>query len=82
MAITLKDKMKGLSASRRRKIEARTDELVKEQTGRRSSSRALPKSSRRRVPPAVGMPAHKRSAVVPSMNQHLKLAIPAPTQTN
>lgn len=30
MPITLKDKMKGLSAARRKKIEARTDELVKE----------------------------------------------------
>lgn len=31
MAITLKDKMRGLSPARRRKIEARTAELVKEQ---------------------------------------------------
>ena len=31
MAITLKDKMKGLSPARRKKIEARTAELVKEQ---------------------------------------------------
>ena len=31
MAITLKDKMKGLSPARREKIEARTAELVKEQ---------------------------------------------------
>jgi len=31
MTITLKDKMKGLSASRRRKIEARTAEILAEQ---------------------------------------------------
>jgi transcriptional regulator with XRE-family HTH domain len=31
MAITLKDKMKGLSPARREKIEARTEELVREQ---------------------------------------------------
>jgi transcriptional regulator with XRE-family HTH domain len=31
MAITLKDKMKGLSPARRRKIEARTAEIVAEQ---------------------------------------------------
>ena len=31
MAITLKDKMKGLSPARRKKIEARTAELIKEQ---------------------------------------------------
>ncbi len=31
MAITLKDKMKGLSASRRRKIEARTAEILADQ---------------------------------------------------
>lgn len=31
MAITLKDKMKGLSPARRKKIEARTVELIKEQ---------------------------------------------------
>ncbi len=31
MAITLKDKMKGLSPARRKKIEARTAALVKEQ---------------------------------------------------
>lgn len=40
MAITLKDKMKGLSASRRRKIEARTAELVKEQMTLRELRRA------------------------------------------
>ena len=67
MAITLKDKMKGLSASRRRKIEARTAVLVKEQTGRPLSSPALPKLRRRRAPPAVGMPAHRPSAVVRKM---------------
>jgi transcriptional regulator with XRE-family HTH domain len=31
MAITLKDKMKGIGPARRKKIEARTAELVKEQ---------------------------------------------------
>jgi len=31
LAITLKDKMRGLSPARRKKIEARTAELVKEQ---------------------------------------------------
>lgn len=31
MPITLKDKMKGLSPARRKRIEARTAELVKEQ---------------------------------------------------
>ena len=31
MAITLKDKMMGISAARRKKIEARTAELIKEQ---------------------------------------------------
>jgi DNA-binding XRE family transcriptional regulator len=31
MAITLKDKMRGLSPARRKRIEARTAELVKEQ---------------------------------------------------
>lgn len=31
MAITLKDKLKGLSPARRKKIEARTADLVKEQ---------------------------------------------------
>ena len=31
MAITLKDKMKGLSSARRKRIESRTAELVKEQ---------------------------------------------------
>jgi transcriptional regulator with XRE-family HTH domain len=40
MAITLKDKMKGLGASRRRKIEARTAELVKEQMTLRELRRA------------------------------------------
>ena len=40
MAITLKDKMKGLSVSRRRKIEARTAELVKEQMTLRELRRA------------------------------------------
>jgi transcriptional regulator with XRE-family HTH domain len=54
MAITLKDKMKGLSASRRRKIEARTAELIKEQMTLRELRRAR-KLTQARVAKELGI---------------------------
>src|ERR1035437_5297839 len=60
MAITLKDKMKGFSASRRRKIEARTAELIKEQMTLRELRRAR-KLTQARVAKELGITQHSVS---------------------
>jgi hypothetical protein len=58
MAITLADKMKGLSPARRTKIEARTADLVREQM----TSPVSPKSSRGRAAPSTIFPTLKQAA--------------------
>jgi DNA-binding XRE family transcriptional regulator len=54
MAITLKDKMKGLSPARRKKIKARTTELIAEEMSLRDLRRAL-KLTQVRMAKALGI---------------------------
>jgi len=54
MAITLKDKMKGLSPARRKKVEARTAELIAEEMSLRDLRRAR-KLTQVRMAKALGI---------------------------